>query len=432
VCFRLDYTMMTEAPTLNQEPFVFREIISEEFIFEISKKCNWSLEKCQEIIAVLKKEDLLSLTKLCKTFTETNIWRQLISDYKNVFTAGLRVDFKKKVKQYCQANNLYPIIRTMIANENKQGISREKQLFPLLPNDGLSTSPTNTTVNTTMTSPPPPEMNMSFDSTTSNEDNSLQQVLYKAGEMAKIPQAKVDEALTLLNQNGVYTLDIFKLQEESDLKPMIGVGLWKSVELLLKPKEGRRHKKKEVVTVKSLQNKLNEFSKKTNQPQYAFTATTTTEVKCTICDKFIKLHKEGALSNLKKHVDGQRQDVVTNHCKRLADKEPGLQLDDKKRKRQSLSPTDRNKKSTAEQRRNLDIQTGLIHCDCLKPACRYSSNDGHIIYRCNEKGCEFEKEEMEPHLQQHPAPHMMDPTQGLPITNLPNMEGNTFFPVTPY
>jgi len=211
---------MSEPQTTTQVGELFaKEKSTEEFIFEISKRHDWPIEKCQEIISVLKKEDLLSLTKLCKTFTEQNIWRQLISDYKNVFTAGYRVDFEQEVKQYCISNHFFPIMRTMIPNENKQSVNREKHTFSVMTSDSMN--PSTSTPNTAMTSPPPPtEMNISFEST-GNEDNSLQQVLYKAGEMAKIPQTKVDEALALLNQNGVYTLDIFKLQEENDLKPMI-------------------------------------------------------------------------------------------------------------------------------------------------------------------------------------------------------------------
>jgi len=408
-----DYNMMNDLQLIPQLP---PDKSTDEFVLEIGKKYNWQSDKCQEIIAVLKKEDLLSLLRLCKTFTEQSIWRQLLSDYKNVFTIGVRVDFESEVKQYCNQNNLLPYLRTLIANENRL---KEKHTFPIMTLPGSDPMTAVNLPNTGMSNQPPPELNLSFDS----EDTSLQQALYKAGEMAKIPQNKVDEALQLLNQNGVYTLDIFKLQEENDLKPMIGVGLWKSVELLLKPKEGRRHKKKEVVTVKSLQAKLNEFSKKTNQPQNAFVATTTTEVKCTSCDKFIKLHKEGALSNLKKHVDGQRQDVITNHCKRLADKDPTVQLDDKKRKRQTLSPSEKNKKSTTEQREKLLQNTGFVHCDCLKPALRYSSNDGRIVYKCNDHNCDFEREEFDPqHTLQHPGPHLIDP--GIPITTLPtHMEG---------
>jgi len=186
---------------------------------------------------------------------------------------------------------------------------------------------------------------------------TIEELLEKAAVQAKIPTAQALAVLPRLKDEGVYTSEILVSLDPEDGKRLLGLGLWKSLEIVSKTEKAKRHKSKNEERRKStsadLQQHLNTYALSRGHAMFTLQARSTKEVYCTICNKSIQLNKEGSISNVKRHVEGREEDVYTRHQRNFDVQNnispPANTGKTTPKKRKNQSPEDKNKRKKIEE-----------------------------------------------------------------------------------
>jgi len=185
---------------------------------------------------------------------------------------------------------------------------------------------------------------------------TIEELLEKAAIQAKIPTAQALAVLPRLKDEGVYTSEILVSLDPEDGKRLLGLGLWKSLEIVSKTEKAKRHKSKNEERRKStsadLQQHLNTYALSRGHAMFSLQARSTKEVYCMICNKSIQLNKEGSISNVKRHVEGREEDVYTRHQRNFdaanSISPPANTGKTTPKKRKNQSPEDKSKRKKSD------------------------------------------------------------------------------------
>jgi len=185
---------------------------------------------------------------------------------------------------------------------------------------------------------------------------TIEELLEKAAIQAKIPTAQALAVLPRLKDEGVYTSEILVSLDPEDGKRLLGLGLWKSLEIVSKTEKAKRHKSKNEERRKStsadLQQHLNTYALSRGHAMFSLQARSTKEVYCMVCNKSIQLNKEGSISNVKRHVEGREEDVYTRHQRNFdaanSISPPANTGKTTPKKRKNQSPEDKSKRKKSD------------------------------------------------------------------------------------
>jgi len=264
----------------------------------------------------------------------------------------------------------------MISNLPVMTLQQMPQQMHLIQNVPQQQQPSNTTTVTiqqVQMAQQQQQQGVSVQQVTGKEDTimeieaTIEELLEKAAIQAKIPTAQALAVLPRLKDEGVYTSEILVSLDPEDGKRLLGLGLWKSLEIVSKTEKAKRHKSKNEERRKStsadLQQHLNTYALSRGHAMFSLQARSTKEVYCMICNKSIQLNKEGSISNVKRHVEGREEDVYTRHQRNfdaansISPPANSGKTTPKKRKNQSPEDKSKRKKSDDDDKKDIVEQT---------------------------------------------------------------------------
>jgi len=203
----------------------------------------------------------------------------------------------------------------------------------------------------------------------SEVEETIEELLEKAAAQAKIPLTNALAVISKLKDEGVYTSEILISLDAEDGKRLLGLGLWKSLEMVSKSLKAKRKSKGEErrkATSADLQQHLNNYAVSRGHALFTLVARSTKEVFCNTCRKSIQLNKEGSISNVKRHVEGREDDVYTRHQRNfdaqnhITPVNNGKKVTPKKRKNQSSDDPNKRTRPNDDEDKKDEIESPIV------------------------------------------------------------------------